>query len=65
MFIINNNDIINFGVYVCKKRIAKYLMKSGFPLLSFDSITQNYIFKDSEGLQLAVKEAPIWIRLLA
>ena len=61
MFITNCNSTY-LNTYLCKKAVAKYLMNKGFPLLSRkDNV---YIFTNTESLQKALSDAPIWIKIL-
>ncbi len=61
---IKNIDELGIDTYVCNKIVAKYLMNKKIPLLSFNTDTHKFIFKDSIILRLELQDAPIWIRIL-
>jgi hypothetical protein len=46
------------------KSISKYLISRGFSLMAKDNKNNKYIFKNSVSLQIALMDAPIWIKVL-
>ena len=59
---IVNNDIIP-DRYRCGKKIMRYLISMGVPVLSYD--TQYYYFANTELLKTSLKAMPLHLKILA
>jgi hypothetical protein len=64
MFIKNFSDLADVDTYTCGLVVSKYLISRGFSLMAKDNKNNKYIFKNSVSLQIALMDAPIWIKVL-